>query len=199
MHYTILQYITLYRITLHLHYLVDRSITTTSFPEREEEVRILTAKVASLTEEISSGAPTERRIFELAQTQARREATHGLHNDSRSVAFLQLQQALAEKDLDLARALQSLAELTAEVTDLRRTHLREGINMDYLKNIVVQVPHYLFYLYLIHTTSFISTLPLLSVPHLHYLFYVSLIYTTSFISTLPLISVPHIHYLFSVD
>ncbi len=47
--------------------------------EREEEVRLLSAKVAELHEEITSGAPSERKIFELAQSQARREATHGIH------------------------------------------------------------------------------------------------------------------------
>ena len=47
--------------------------------------------------------------------------------------------ALAARDLDLARCQQLLTELTAEAVELRRCHQREGINMDYLKNIVVQV------------------------------------------------------------
>ena len=47
--------------------------------EREEEVRILSAKNAELQEEISSGAPSERKIFELAKVQANREATYGKH------------------------------------------------------------------------------------------------------------------------
>lgn len=47
--------------------------------EREEEVRILSSKVKELQEEIASGAPTERKIFELAASQSRRDALHGVH------------------------------------------------------------------------------------------------------------------------
>lgn len=61
-----------------------------------------------------------------------------MHRDTREVAFQQLQSALASRDLELARHQQSLSQLSAEVADLRRTHQRDGINMDYLKNIVVQ-------------------------------------------------------------
>jgi hypothetical protein len=49
-----------------------------------------------------------------------------------------MQQALANRDLELARSQRTLAEVTAEAAELRRVHQREGINMDYLKNIVVQ-------------------------------------------------------------
>ena len=51
---------------------------------------------------------------------------------------MQLQRALAARDMDLACSQKLLAELTAEAAELRRAHQREGINMDYLKNIVVQ-------------------------------------------------------------
>lgn len=54
------------------------SMARSLLTEREEEVRHLSARLALLTDEISSGAPSERRIFELAQSQARREATLGL-------------------------------------------------------------------------------------------------------------------------
>lgn len=47
--------------------------------EREEEVRVLSTKVRELQEEIASGAPTERKIFELAQVQSRRDALNGVH------------------------------------------------------------------------------------------------------------------------
>lgn len=111
----------------------------TLLSEREEEVRVLSAKVQELQEEISSGAPTERKIFELALSQAKRESLHGVHNDTREIAFAQVQSKLAAKDLELARVQQSLASLQAEVVDLRRTRQRDGINMDYLKNVVIQV------------------------------------------------------------
>eukprot|EP01038_Epipyxis_sp_PR26KG_P005758 gene5758-7949_t len=114
------------------------AMARTLLSEREEEVRILSEKVKELQDEITSGAPSERKIFELAQVQARREATHGIHSDTREVAFQQLQKALATKDFDLARSQQSLLELTTEVMELRRTHQRDGINMDYLKNVIIQ-------------------------------------------------------------
>jgi chromosome segregation ATPase len=47
--------------------------------EKEEENRLLSAKVQELQTEISSGAPSERKILELAQTQARRENFFGQH------------------------------------------------------------------------------------------------------------------------
>jgi chromosome segregation ATPase len=55
------------------------SMARTLLSEREEDVRLLTAKVAEQHDEITSGAPSERKIFELAQSQAKREATHGMH------------------------------------------------------------------------------------------------------------------------
>jgi hypothetical protein len=111
----------------------------TLLSEREEEVRVLTARNAEMLEEIKSGAPTERKIFELATTQARRDNLHGTHNDTRELAFQQVQQKLAAKDLELARVQQLYSALQAETVDLRRSHQRDGINMDYLKNIVIQV------------------------------------------------------------
>ena len=60
-------------------------------------------------------------------------------SENRELAFQQLQRALAARDMDLACSQKLLAELTAEAVELRRAHQREGINMDYLKNIVVQV------------------------------------------------------------
>lgn len=49
-----------------------------------------------------------------------------------------MQNALAVKDLELARLQQGHTQLVAEVADLRRVTKREGVNMDYLKNVVLQ-------------------------------------------------------------
>ena len=46
---------------------------------REDEIAQLQSKVEMLESEIASGAHNEKRIFELAQKQADREATHGRH------------------------------------------------------------------------------------------------------------------------
>eukprot|EP00598_Pedospumella_elongata_P001101 CAMPEP_0184981342 /NCGR_PEP_ID=MMETSP1098-20130426/11106_1 /TAXON_ID=89044 /ORGANISM="Spumella elongata, Strain CCAP 955/1" /LENGTH=958 /DNA_ID=CAMNT_0027504899 /DNA_START=60 /DNA_END=2939 /DNA_ORIENTATION=- len=114
------------------------AMARTLLSEREEEVRVLSTKNQELLEEINSGAPTERKIFELATSQAKRENMHGKHNDTREIAFNQLQAKLANKDLELAKAQQNLALLQNEVVELRRFSKRDGINMDYLKNIVIQ-------------------------------------------------------------
>ena len=115
------------------------STARTLLSEKEEEVRVLSKKNTELQTEIASGAPNERRIFELAQVQARRDAMYGQHSDTREVAFQQIQQSLAAKDLELAKLQQTHASLLIEAAELRRTSRREGINMDYLKNIILQV------------------------------------------------------------
>ena len=49
-----------------------------------------------------------------------------------------MQATLAARDLDLARVQQSHTALAAEVSELRRHTKREDVNMDYLKNVVLQ-------------------------------------------------------------
>lgn len=49
-----------------------------------------------------------------------------------------MQASLAAKDLELAKCQHQLSSLIVETTELRRQHSREGINMDYLKNIMFQ-------------------------------------------------------------
>ena len=55
------------------------TLARTLLTEREEENNFLKAKNEELVSEIKSGAPSDRRIFELAEVQAKREAAHGLH------------------------------------------------------------------------------------------------------------------------
>ena len=55
------------------------SLARALLSDREEEVRLLSAKNDELQVEINSGAPNERRIFELAELQAKREAIYGQH------------------------------------------------------------------------------------------------------------------------
>jgi hypothetical protein len=62
--------------------------------------------------------------------------------DARELAFQQLQSSLALKDLDLARLQDSHQQLMSEVVELRCVKNRETVNMDYLKNIVLQVSVY---------------------------------------------------------
>ena len=88
--------------------------------------------------EIRSGAPNERRIFEIAKTQAQREHLHSVKLDTRETAFQQLQEKLSLKDLQLAQLQAANSGLQAEVAQLSRVAKREGVNMDYLKNVVLQ-------------------------------------------------------------
>lgn len=57
----------------------------------------------------------------------------------RELAFQQLQEVLASRDLELAKLQQKHSEIVAEVSELRKIRKREGLNIDYLKNIVIQV------------------------------------------------------------
>jgi hypothetical protein len=60
-------------------YAKKSSLARTLLSEKEEEVRVLGSKTQELLTEIKSGAPNEKRIFELAEVQAKREAVHGIH------------------------------------------------------------------------------------------------------------------------
>lgn len=115
------------------------STARTMLSEKEEEARILSQRVQELQTEISSGAPSERKIFEFARIQSQREAAHSAHTDTRELAFHQLQSTLSAKDLQLAQVQSTHSALSAEVVELRRSVRREGVNMDYLKNIIHQV------------------------------------------------------------
>ena len=106
--------------------------------EKEEDIRLLNEKIEMLMVEIRSGAPSERRIFEIAKTQAQREHLHSVKLDTRETAFQQLQEKLSLKDLQLAQLQTANSGLQAEVAQLSRVAKREGVNMDYLKNVVLQ-------------------------------------------------------------
>ena len=109
------------------------SITATLLSQREAEVRDLGGRVEALQLEIATGAPNERRIFELAAAQAKREAGQGAHRDARELAFVQLQEALVARDMEVATLMQTRAVLEAELLGLRRHTKRDGVNMAYLK------------------------------------------------------------------
>jgi uncharacterized coiled-coil protein SlyX len=61
------------------------------------------------------------------------------YRENRELVMQQLQDVLASKDHELARLQQNYRVLSEEITDLRRTNRRDGVNMDYLKNVVLQV------------------------------------------------------------
>ena len=62
-----------------------------------------------------------------------------LPRNNREIAFQQLQITLEQKDFELAKLQQNQSNLMAEISELRRHTKREGVNLDYLKNVVLQV------------------------------------------------------------
>lgn len=102
--------------------------------EKEAEMGTLRERVRVLEEDVRSGEAANRKIFEFAQLQASREA------DMRAQAA-QLQEALAvveslRQELETLRTEKRHQE--QELTALLQTQRREGVNMEYLKNVVVQ-------------------------------------------------------------
>lgn len=124
--------------TIHKDYKLKIHTARSLLEARDDEMTSLKAQLQILQDDIRTGATSERRIFELAQQQANREATYGLHSDTRELAFHQLQTTLASRDLALARLQHAHTQLLEEVSELRRVKRREGINLDYLKNVVLQ-------------------------------------------------------------
>lgn len=102
--------------------------------EKEAEIKRLSSRLAELEEDVRSGDADHRKIFEVAQLQAKREA------ESRAQA-LQVQEMAARLD-EAYRQIHQLHEEKqrhdSELTALMQTQRREGVNMEYLKNVVVQ-------------------------------------------------------------
>jgi len=114
------------------------NISRSMLSQKEEEVKNLTMRVAAVEEEIVSGGPNERRIFQLAAEQAKRDAKIYEYQDTRELAFVQLQEALTARDLEVAKLMHRRAELEKELSQSRCTTKRNGVNMTYLKYIILQ-------------------------------------------------------------
>lgn len=102
--------------------------------EKEAEIKRLSSRLADLEEDVRSGDADHRKIFEVAQLQAKREAesraqTHQLQEMANRLdeAYRHIQRLQDEKQLH-----------DHELTALMQTQRREGVNMEYLKNVVVQ-------------------------------------------------------------
>jgi hypothetical protein len=59
--------------------------------------------------------------------------------ETQELALQQIQLVLASKDYELAALQQRFAALSMEALELKRATKREGVSMDYLKNIVYKV------------------------------------------------------------
>ncbi|CAI5742664.1 unnamed protein product [Hyaloperonospora brassicae] len=102
--------------------------------EKETEVARLSARLHELEEDVRSGGADNRKILEFAQLQAKREA------EAREQAAQM--HALSEQLEGAHRELQELREgkrrHTEELTAMLQNQRRDGVNMEYLKNVVVQ-------------------------------------------------------------
>ena len=99
---------------------------------KEREIRDMKALVARLTTEVESGRPQERQILLFAQSQAKRESNQkkmkGLIMD------LTGKLTVTESKLNA----QTINEKKLRTTLQRRIRLQDGVNMEYLRNIVLK-------------------------------------------------------------
>jgi len=91
-----------------------------------------------LQTEVDKGSLSDRRIFELAAHQSNRESAAVAEIEIRNKMIEQLSRKLEEGDVDLASAEITVVRAEDQVEQLAKVHRREGVNMDYLKSIVVQ-------------------------------------------------------------
>ncbi|KAL3816306.1 hypothetical protein ACHAXA_011067 [Cyclostephanos tholiformis] len=106
--------------------------------EREAECAELRKINSSLQKEVDRGSLSDRRIFELAAHQSNRDTAAVAEIAIRDTMIEQLSRKLEEGDGDLASAEITVVRAEDQVEQLARVHRREGVNMDYLKSIVVQ-------------------------------------------------------------
>ena len=106
--------------------------------EREAECAELRKANRTLQNEVDKGSLSDRRIFELAAQQSTRETAAAAEIEIRDKLVARLTEKLEERDGDLASAELTVEKVEDRVAALSRVHRREGVNMDYLKSIVVQ-------------------------------------------------------------
>ena len=95
---------------------------------------MLKERCETLTEEVESGRPQERQILEFARGQARRDAETG--KLKKQVEKLQSQLQEAFKDVESHRNAENA--LRKVVASLQRISVVEGVNMTYLRNVVLK-------------------------------------------------------------
>merc|ERR1712176_1614386 len=114
------------------------SVAQKMIKERESECVELRKTNNLLQNEVDKGSLSDRRIFELAAHQSNRETAAVAEIEIRDKLIQNLTQKLEAGDGDLADAEQTVLKKEDQVEELARVHRREGVNMDYLKSIVVQ-------------------------------------------------------------
>ncbi|CAI5745812.1 unnamed protein product [Peronospora destructor] len=102
--------------------------------QKEKEIARLRARLDELEEDVRSGGADNRKILEFAELQAKREV------EARTQA-VQMQALTAQLE-EAYRELQELRENkhrhAEELNAVLQNQRRDGVNMEYLKNVVVQ-------------------------------------------------------------
>nr|CCA27084.1 conserved hypothetical protein [Albugo laibachii Nc14] len=102
--------------------------------EKESEIKILQTRVAELEEDVRSGGADHRKILEFAQLQACRDA-ESIANASE---IQHLHHKLATKEDQMQTLVEDLTRKDKELARMMQNQRRDGVNMEYLKNIIVQ-------------------------------------------------------------
>lgn len=102
--------------------------------EKEAEIKRLSSRLAELEEDVRSGDADHRKIFEVAQLQAKREA----ESRAQTLQLQEMANRLDEAYRHIQRLQDEKQQHDHELTALMQTQRREGVNMEYLKNVVVQ-------------------------------------------------------------
>lgn len=113
---------------------VYRTRSAKVIAEQEQQLRVQREELAHLKEEIATGKPTERRIFQLAEQQS-------LRDDALLELQAQLVQLRTQRETDeseLAEVRRERAELERNVQAHTNSRTRAQVNLDYLSSIMVQ-------------------------------------------------------------
>ncbi|OWZ19050.1 hypothetical protein PHMEG_0006762 [Phytophthora megakarya] len=102
--------------------------------EKEKEIARLSARLNEVEEDVRSGGADNRKILEFAQLQAKREAEQREQAAQMQELSLQLEEAQHE----IQELREDKRRHTEELTAMLQNQRRDGVNMEYLKNVVVQ-------------------------------------------------------------
>ncbi|CAM9342541.1 unnamed protein product, partial [Phaeothamnion confervicola] len=95
-------------------------------------------QVEALEAEVASGGHSERKIMELAAAQAQRGGGLAQELERCEAEVAGLREDLAAAAAEAAAARASEARMRRHVDDMSRAERRGDVNLEYLKNVVVQ-------------------------------------------------------------
>ncbi|KAF1783972.1 GRIP protein [Phytophthora cactorum] len=101
---------------------------------KEKEIARLSARLHELEEDVRSGGADNRKILEFAQLQAKRE----VEQREQAAQMQALSQQLEEAQREIQELREDKRRHAEELTAMLQNQRRDGVNMEYLKNVVVQ-------------------------------------------------------------